>query len=125
MAKSILIIDYHSDIAEMLAFGLSLEGYVVKIARKQSEEVKILQEDKTIGCLLLDGRSWTMPFDGYIAALRKARPDVPVILLASTVEAREHAHALGIKCHVADPYDLESIHRAVQECGAWAAVPQV
>jgi DNA-binding NtrC family response regulator len=125
MSKSVLIIDYHSDIAEMLAYALSLEGYSVKIARKQSDEVKILQEDPAIGCLLLDARSWTMPYDGYIAALRQVRPDLPVILLSGTPEACDHARALGLKCcEVTDPFDLNAIHQALQESGTWAEVPQ-
>lgn len=115
MKKTILIIDYHSDIAEMLGFTLSLEKYTVKIARKKDDEVKILQEDLSIGCVLIDWRSPTLPFDDYVAEVRKIRPDIPIILLTNSPGVMEHAQHLGIKCLITEPFDIDALHRALQE----------
>ena len=124
MTKTVLIIDYHSDIAEMLAFTLALEKYAVKIARKKNAEVKILHEDPSIGCILLDWRSPSMPYDAFVAEVRKIRPDIGIILLTSSDEVKQHAQELGVRCFVTDPLDIEALHVALQECGAWAAVEQ-
>jgi len=124
MNKTILIIDYQSDIAEMLAFSLSLEKYTVKIARKKDEEVKILQEDPTIGCVVLDWRSPTSLLDIYVAEVRRIRPDIPVILLTDSAEVKLHAQKLGVR-HVADPFDMDELHRELRESGAWAEVEPV
>ncbi len=120
MNKTILIIDYHSDIAEMLAFTLSLEKYTVKVARQKDEEVKILQDDPTVGCVLLDWRSPAAPLDTFVAEVRRIRPDIPVILLSASLEVKQRALELGLKCHVTDPFDMDALHRELQEAGTWA-----
>ena len=125
MNKTILIIDYQSDIAEMLAFSLSLEKYTVKIARQKDEEVKILQGDPTVGCVLLDWRSPSSPLDKYVAEVRRIRPDIPVILLTSSAEVTKHVAELGLNCHVTDPFDNDALHRELRESGTWAAAESV
>jgi CheY-like chemotaxis protein len=118
MSKTILVIDYHSDIAEMLAFSLSLEKYTVKIARKKDEEVKILQETAELSCVLLDWREPALPLDSYVSEVRRIRPDIPVILLTDSPEVKQHAHELGIRCQVANPFDHEALLRELQDVGA-------
>lgn len=120
MSKTILVIDYHSDIAEMLAFSLSLEKYTVKIARKKEEEVKILQETADLCCVLLDWRSPTLALDSYISEVRRIRPDIPVIVLTDSSEVKQHAHELGIRCQFANPYDHDALLRELQEVGVSA-----
>lgn len=120
MQRTVLIIDYHSDIAEMLALALSMDKYAVKIARKKDEESRILKEDASIGCILLDWRSPDMPYDQYLQEVRRIRPDIPVILLTDDKTVKEHATDKGLRCMVSAPYDIEHLEEVLDHCGSWA-----
>jgi DNA-binding NtrC family response regulator len=120
MQRTVLVIDYHSDIAEMLALALSMEKYVVKIARKKDQEVQLLQADPAIGCILIDGRTPDMPYSQFLKEVRRIRPDIPVILLTDEKGQKEQVNEAGLRCITSDPYDITHLEEVLDQCGTWS-----
>jgi len=119
MSRTVLIIDYHSDIADVLALALSMEQYTVKVARRKDEETGYLRNDPTIGCILLDGRSSDLLGDQFIQEVRRLRPDIPVIVLTGDKSVKGQVQETGLRCLTCDPYDIKELESVLESCGSW------
>ncbi len=83
-----LLVDDEDLVRAVLAASLVEEGYRVVEARDADEALRALAQDEAIDLLITD---LSMPgLDGaaLIAALRPARPNLPVILLTGNAEHR-------------------------------------
>ena len=103
----ILIVDDESDIRDMLAMAISSHGHEVKVAAHFFTALRIMTNDSTIRCMLLDYNMPGMPTRSFMKQVRALYPNLPVILMtaADCVEAK--ARELGLGRILGKPFEIE------------------
>jgi len=119
-AQPILIVEDDTDIRELLAEILELEGYGVVACCDGVEALRHLAHAELPSLILLD---WRMPYcdGGQFRAAQLSDPrlaTIPVILVTADPRPRERAAGLGIDVCLAKPLDLAGflavVHRYVE-----------
>lgn len=83
----ILVADDDPFVGEMLAFILEDEGYQVETAESGEDALEKFGASQEIGLLISDMNMPGMSGLELIAAIRAARPEIPVILLTGSDDA--------------------------------------
>ncbi|MDM8555729.1 response regulator [Desulfococcaceae bacterium HSG7] len=112
----VLIVDDTDSVREVAEAMLEIAGFEAVSAKGGAEAVEIFREKHADFCLVLSDLS--MPFmDGWetMAALRRIRPDIPVILSSGYNEdqAMSGKHAEQPQVFLQKPYRMEALKDAL------------
>jgi len=122
----ILIADDEPNIRRTLSTFLSRRGYHVVAARDGQEAMDILKDEESVFELaIVDLLMPRMSGLETIHAMRKVRPDMPVVVLTGVANAEELAQvdALGITRHLGKPVDFDDLLRTVESLAGPAEIP--
>src|SRR5688500_84636 len=111
---TILVADDHAGIREMIATLLAMAGHAVIQAADGVAEFEVLAERRP-EVILLD---LAMPqLDGWkvMGVIREQRIHIPVIIVAATLHAAEHAADLGADGSLVKPFAAADLKRVVRE----------
>jgi two-component system cell cycle response regulator DivK len=115
---TILLVDDHDDIRDMMTRHLQMRGYAVVTAKNGLEAV-IVAAQSLPSLILMDVN---MPeLDGFEATMRihTAAPEnrIPVIALTAYALPGDQARAIAAGCHGfhAKPVDLDKLFRQISE----------
>jgi CheY-like chemotaxis protein len=109
-AGSILVVEDHEDLREMLAVLLESEGFVVRTATNGVEALKCLEE-KRPSVILLDLMMPVMTGDEF-RARQLADPrysDVPVICMTAAHDGPARAQRVRADAYFQKPMDFERL----------------
>jgi len=110
--EMILVADDEQSIRELLATELTSSGYRVLSAANGAEAVALFREHANdVRLFITDGAMPVLDGQGAIAALRKLKPDLPVILTSGDAERND---TLKISV-VSKPFSLEDILASIQQ----------
>ena len=118
-ARSVLVVEDHADLREMLAVLLESEGFQVQVARNGREALDILRATRP-SVILLDLMMPVMTGDEF-RAHQLADPqyrDVPVICMTAAHDGRERAARLHADAYFQKPVDFERLIGAVRQHAA-------
>ena len=112
----VLIVDDTDGVREVAEAMLEIAGFEVLTAKGGAEAVEIFREKHADFCLVLSDLS--MPFmDGWetMAALRRIRPDIPVILSSGYDEAQAMSgkHTEQPQSFLQKPYKMQALKDAL------------
>jgi CheY-like chemotaxis protein len=117
--RSVLVVEDHADLREMLAVLLESEGFLVQVARNGREALDCLRTSRP-SVILLDLMMPVMTGDEF-RAHQLADPqyrDVPVICMTAAHDGRERAARLRADAYFQKPVDFERLVGAVREHAA-------
>ena len=117
--RSVLVVEDHADLREMLAVLLESEGFRVQVARNGREALDCLRQSRP-SVILLDLMMPVMTGDEF-RAHQLADPqyrDVPVICMTAAHDGRERAARLHADAYFQKPVDFERLLGAVREHSA-------
>lgn len=117
---AVLVVDDEALIRWSLSEALSESGYVVCLAATAAEAQSVLETfDQRPLVVVLDLRLPDASDLSFARALRRARPDVPVIMMTAhgTPDDAVQAERLGVTRFVSKPFDVAEMVRLVDE--AW------
>lgn len=115
-AGSILVVEDHADLREMLTVLLESEGFIVQTATNGAEALKRLEE-KRPAVILLDLMMPVMTGDEF-RARQLADPrysDVPVICMTAAHDGRDRAARVGANAYFQKPMDFERLIGAIRQ----------
>ena len=116
--KTILVVEDHTDTAEMLALILQSEGYQVRTAASARAAYDVLSaEAASIGLVLLDLTLPDMDGDDVIRRLRDNHIKVPPILIMSAQHAGSldnARHRIGAAGVIRKPFDIQVLLESIQ-----------
>lgn len=113
---SVLIVEDHADLREMLAVLLETEGFAVQTARNGAEALERLNESRP-GVILLDLMMPVMTGDEF-RERQLADPrfrDVPVICMTAAHDGRARAERLQANAYFQKPVDFDNLIGAVRQ----------
>lgn len=114
MSKTILIIDDEPGYRALLSSDLSRLGYIVLTAGSGPDALKVLDENR-VDMIITDMKM--SPLDGLdtVVAIRKAHPNVPIVLMTGyALEERVQA-AMGYKVNTClrKPFGIQEMRNVV------------
>jgi CheY-like chemotaxis protein len=115
MMSSILVVEDHADLRDMLAVLLETEGFTVQTAANGAEALKRLDEARP-SVILLDLMMPVMTGDEF-REHQLADPryrDVPVICMTAAHDGRDRAARLGADEYFQKPVDFERLLLSVR-----------
>ena len=109
-AKRVLIAEDDSDIASILARGLSQEGYEPEVAEDEARALSIMR-DRPCGGAVIDMMLGDDRGDELVRKLRREGLRGPVLMLSALtgVEDRTVGLDAGADDYIAKPFDLEEL----------------
>jgi CheY-like chemotaxis protein len=113
---SVLIVEDHADLREMLAVLLETEGFAVQTAKNGAEALERLNEARP-AVILLDLMMPVMTGDEF-RSRQLADPrfrDVPVICMTAAHDGRARAERMHADAYFQKPVDFDSLIGAVRE----------
>jgi len=113
---TVLIVDDHADLREMLAVLLEAEGFEIRLAGNGAEALRMLRDVRP-SVILLDLMMPVMSGDEF-RRRQLADPDyasVPVIFLTAAHDGRSRAERLRADRYFQKPVDFEGLIAAVQQ----------
>jgi CheY-like chemotaxis protein len=113
---SVLVVEDHADLREMLAVLLESEGFEVHVACNGREALESLRRSRP-SVILLDLMMPVMTGDEFRAE-QLADPkyrDVPVICMTAAHDGRERAARLHANAYFQKPVDFERLLGAVRQ----------
>jgi DNA-binding NtrC family response regulator len=119
----VLVVDDEALIRWSLSEGLAESGYAVRAASTGAEALSVLADCLTDPVVvLLDLRLPVVGDLSLLRAMRRTRPDAPVLVMTAhgAPEDTEEAQRLGAAHVVGKPFDVGEMVRLVGE--AWSAV---
>ena len=107
---SVLVIDAHSDIREVLSDMLRHEGYRVKAVGSGAEGLRQVMQDH-YEVALLDIRLPDLDGPSVLRVMRELDPSLPIIVLTgyATVENTMKTRVKSAFAHLTKPYNQEEI----------------
>ena len=114
--RSVLVVEDHADLREMLAVMLESEGFRVQVAQNGREALECLRRSRP-SVILLDLMMPVMTGDEF-RAHQLADPryrDVPVICMTAAHDGGERAALLHAQAYFQKPVDFEQLLGAVRE----------
>jgi two-component system chemotaxis response regulator CheY len=109
--RRILLVDDDDAQREIVEEILQLEGAVVLSAGSAKEAIGLLDQDPQVVLLDLHG----VEVEPLLDAMRR-RPRRPALLVVSgDLQLSEHASRMGADGHLAKPYEIDDLLRAVEE----------
>jgi CheY-like chemotaxis protein len=114
---SVLVVEDHADLREMLAVLLESEGYDVQTARNGVEALSSLSQTRP-SVILLDLMMPVMSGDEF-RERQLADPryrDVPVICMSAAHDGRERCERMHANLYFQKPVDFDSLLGAVKKC---------
>lgn len=121
MPNRVLVIEDDADIAEMLAWALSDEGYDVEVCVNSGQAVEMVQSlmpDVILMDLMMP------PPDGFalVPLIRGHEPTsrIPIILISAIDQIERHREALGLRFALPKPLDLWQLFEAIRRVTAVA-----
>lgn len=107
---SVLVVDAHSDIREVLSDMLRHEGYRVKAVGSGAEGLRQVMQGH-YEAALLDIRLPDLDGPSVLRVMRELDPSLPIIVLTgyATVENTIKTQAKSAFAHLAKPYNQEDI----------------
>jgi CheY-like chemotaxis protein len=114
--SSVLVVEDHADLREMLAVLLETEGFEVQTARNGAEALKALDASRP-GVILLDLMMPVMTGDEF-RERQLADPryrDVPVICMTAAHDGRDRAERIHADAYFQKPVDFERLVSAVKD----------
>jgi CheY-like chemotaxis protein len=112
---SVLVVEDHADLREMLTVLLELEGYIVVTAANGAEALERLQAGRP-AVILLDLMMPVMSGDEF-RARQLADPrysDVPVICMTAAHDGRARAAGMHAHAYFQKPLDFDQLLGAVR-----------
>ena len=114
---SVLVVEDHADLREMLAVLLESEGYDVQTARNGVEALSSLSQARP-SVILLDLMMPVMSGDEF-RQRQLADPryrDVPVICMSAAHDGRERCERMRANLYFQKPVDFDRLLGAVRKC---------
>lgn len=123
MANKVLLVDDEQDFLEVMSERMENRGMEVSTASSAQEALDMIAVE-TFDAIILD---FMMPeMDGLqtIKAIKKAKPELQIILLTgqATLEKGVEAMKLGAMDVLEKPADIEVLAKKVEKAGAQKAV---
>ena len=123
MANKVLLVDDEQDFLEIMSERMENRGMEVSTANSAQEALEKI-EAETFDAIILD---FMMPeMDGLqtIKAIKKAKPELQIILLTgqATLEKGVEAMKLGAMDVLEKPADIEVLAEKVEKAGAQKAI---
>lgn len=117
--KTVLIVEDHTDTAEMLVLILQSEGYAIRTARTAAEAIKTLSSDgaSQIDLVLLDLTLPDMSGDDVIQHLKQSCVSVPPVFIMSAKPASsldDAARSIGAAGVIRKPFDVQVLLEEIQ-----------
>lgn len=109
--KRILLVDDDDAQREIVEEILNLEEVAVLSASSASEAVKLLEHEPEVVMLDLHG----VDVDPLLRALRDRARRPALLVVSGDLRLSEHAARMGADGHLAKPYEIEDLIRAVEE----------
>jgi len=113
----VLVVDDEKNMLVSLQAMLGDDGYDVRAVENAEEGLELALREKL---LLVIADAHLPGMSGYelLARLRKARPDLPVIIITAYAESKEAVQALkqGVTDYFLKPFDSEEMLHAVARC---------
>jgi DNA-binding NtrC family response regulator len=106
--RSILVVDDHDGLRDVIAQLLAREGYFVLEAANGTEVFAVLS-CATPDLLLLDLSMPSLDGRHVFGAVRIHHPRLPVVLINGAPDAREIAHELGAVGYLAKPFGADAL----------------
>jgi CheY-like chemotaxis protein len=111
--KQILVVDDDRELAQLLAFGLRLRGYLVEVANNGREALAVL-DAHTFDAIVVD---WNMPVMGGPVFLEEysrrtsAASVTPIVVMTAERGADARASRLGATAVLAKPFQLDDLEQ--------------
>lgn len=115
----ILIVEDEPSLTHQYKKFLEKKGYVVTTCHQGSEALDLFTKFADQFDLVLTDQAMPKMTGKQLAQqLLALRPDIPIILSTgySGVVSPEEAHALGIQKYLMKPFELKTLHLAIEEC---------
>lgn len=107
--SKILIIEDDAPIADLLSYGLSLEGYETRIASSGAEGIQVIQSFQP-DLLLLD---WMLPDQSGLDICKKvtAEYNIPIFMITAKSDITDKVLGLefGADDYITKPFDLREV----------------
>lgn len=107
--SKILIIEDDAPIADLLSYGLSLEGYETRIASSGAEGIQVIQSFQP-NLLLLD---WMLPDQSGLDICKKvtAEYNIPIFMITAKSDITDKVLGLefGADDYITKPFDLREV----------------
>jgi CheY-like chemotaxis protein len=110
---SVLLVDDHADIRDILNFVLADEGYNVLTAKNGVEALEMVEDD-TFAVILIDVQ---MPLMDGVEFVRRYRAlpghKAQLIIMTAGQNAKMYAELVGADAYLAKPFELDDVPEIV------------
>jgi CheY-like chemotaxis protein len=116
--ETILVVDDDAGLRHLAKSGLQQRGYDVVLAESGDRALELLRGDGcTVDLVLLDLAMPGLPGEKVLEALRRMRPDLPVIISSgySSIESQSSWVAAGASAFVGKPYRIQDLALKLRE----------
>jgi DNA-binding NtrC family response regulator len=116
--ETILVVDDDAGLRLLARSGLQQRGYDVVLAETGDRALEILRDDAhAVDLVLLDLAMPGLPGEKVLEALRKTRPELPVIISSgyASVESQSSWVTAGASAFVAKPYRIQDLALKLRE----------
>ena len=120
---SILVVDDHPEIRELVQLTLEGEGYRVRTAEHGAAALDTIAED-TFSVILLDIQMPVMDGVDFAKAYRSLPGhQAHLIVMTASRSARSYAEQLGADGYIAKPFELDNLLATVSALGEQPSAP--
>jgi two-component system cell cycle sensor histidine kinase/response regulator CckA len=116
--ETILVVDDDAGLRHLAKSGLQQRGYDVVLAESGDRALELLRGDAhAVDLVLLDLAMPGLPGEKVLEALRRMRPDLPVIISSgySSIESQSSWVAAGASAFVGKPYRIQDLALKTRE----------
>lgn len=116
--ETILVVDDDAGLRHLAKSGLQQRGYDVVLAESGDRALELLRGDgRAVDLVLLDLAMPGLPGEKVLEALRRMRPDLPVIISSgySSIESQSSWVAAGASAFVGKPYRIQDLALKMRE----------
>ena len=117
MNEHILIADDDPALFEALATALELHGYTTQTVSDGLQALRAIQQEPP-ALLLLDLHMPELDGEALLAKLRRAKIQIPIVLMSGDDEAQTVATKFGVAGYLKKPIAIPRLLAAVAACGA-------
>lgn len=115
-AARILVVDDEPTVRDVLRLFLNGRGHTVVCASRGDEGLRTFQQaPDRFDLVVTDSHMPGLPGEKMVAAIRRVRPEVPILMLSGFGDGRmeERAKAIGIDCFLPKPIGRRELMTAV------------
>ncbi len=116
--ETILVVDDDAGLRHLAKSGLQQRGYDVLLAEDGDRALEIIRDDaRAVDLVLLDLAMPGLPGEKVLEALRRMRPDLPVIISSgyASVESQSSWVAAGASAFVGKPFRIQDLALKLRE----------